>query len=930
MAGVILLETAVPFDAAEWILFTQALMSEFVYLLTGVGARALAVIQVNFLDQTNHGVAHRQVLVAEFPIAVSTADNGTKKYTTLLSDLLPAVIQNDSPIKKQGGRLYRSNIRDEPTAPHHLGKINTLLAKSSNALLTRQMNEYNLVPLSDGSFVCDVFWEQPSITRAAGSTGDTSRRGTGCGYTITGPLQFTGTGSDVPLHIANSRAQFSPLHEHALPGLRAEFVDFLHAKVKAEVPNMPDQGYDWGRCKYVGESLDRYLLQQAAFDFFAGWGRTAGGFAVPRGHDKISGVSFKKELIFEVLNIKSSSTSDINKLFAPERLEKAPKAKAWVNSKGETNDDSFRKMTTIGFKKYLQEDHRKVRKLGRGNLDIAAPGLAALVARVFFPDDLSLHKALYLFGVIISLYPLLRLHLNQRHQPRQPAQTAWMKAFRDLLIAAFRPEDEHSSIWAAGLDQSREYADYICEDLASLYMMLGLNPYDLVAPSPPPLSSDPRTVEADLTITHCASCQADYHPDCITYRDNDNHRLQRLETTAQLQTKNDVRQSQRLFIEHFSRRLLLFLNKHANFTCEGQPSTRSLTEAVRATIGENGGVLATAMTHGCVDCTHIKRYCSDLVNEGILLGTDLEDVAGMAASATDDNAPELAADDVVDQLGLPQQQAAPQAGTPRRYIRLAVMDGKTIQHRKCALHLCEGPLVNYKNGRFCQVHLDLADLCTLRDSSSTITDSHAYPPPAYNELSAANKWLQTTAESFPPFALNLARLETPREIRRYSEHVASPSDGVNVTGQRARFKFSPFLIEFGWTTPSRNPVSLRTMTLVAFFDTSSRKIPTVRGFAQLNLWWMPGIISGTARHIFCVAYGPFLFPPCNPAPTNGSQPDLILVEEDANGTKHQTRAFNTETAEQLNSWLNGFESQLRQMSDVNYDFFIHVLRASEA
>jgi hypothetical protein len=64
---------------------------------------------------------------------------------------------------------------------------------------------------------------------------------------------------------------------------------------------------------------------------------------------------------------------------------------------------------------------------------------------------------------------------------------------------------------------------------------------------------------------------------------------------------------------------------------------------------------------------------------------------------------------------------------------------------------------------------------------------------------------------------------------------------------------------------------------------------------------------------------------CNPAPKNGSQPDLVLVEEDANGICHQTRAFNTETAEQLNSWLNGFESQLRQMSDVNYDFFVHVL-----
>ncbi|KAJ7890067.1 hypothetical protein B0H14DRAFT_2336420, partial [Mycena olivaceomarginata] len=64
---------------------------------------------------------------------------------------------------------------------------------------------------------------------------------------------------------------------------------------------------------------------------------------------------------------------------------------------------------------------------------------------------------------------------------------------------------------------------------------------------------------------------------------------------------------------------------------------------------------------------------------------------------------------------------------------------------------------------------------------------------------------------------------------------------------------------------------------------------------------------------------------CNPAPTNGSQPDLILVAQDENGSTHQTRAFNTETAEQLNSWLSGFEPQLRQMSDVNYDFFVHVV-----
>ncbi|KAJ7258579.1 hypothetical protein C8J57DRAFT_1644520, partial [Mycena rebaudengoi] len=64
---------------------------------------------------------------------------------------------------------------------------------------------------------------------------------------------------------------------------------------------------------------------------------------------------------------------------------------------------------------------------------------------------------------------------------------------------------------------------------------------------------------------------------------------------------------------------------------------------------------------------------------------------------------------------------------------------------------------------------------------------------------------------------------------------------------------------------------------------------------------------------------------CNPAPTNGSQPDLVTVQVDENGPTHATRAFNTETAEQLNAWISGFESQLQQMSVTNYDFTVHVI-----
>ncbi|KAJ7836766.1 hypothetical protein B0H14DRAFT_3870690 [Mycena olivaceomarginata] len=360
------------------------------------------------------------------------------------------------------------------------------------------------------------------------------------------------------------------------------------------------------------------------------------------------------------------------------------------------------------------------------------------------------------------------------------------------------------------------------------------------------------------------------------------------------------------------------------------------------------------MSHGCVECTHIKRYRSDLINEGVVLGADLDDVAGIAASANDNNAPELAADDAVDQLGLPQQQAAPQAGTPRGYIRLEGMDGKTIQHCKCALHLCEGPLVNYKNGRFCQVHLDLVNLCGIIPCGRPVHQPGALT--CDNQLHIA--WQQQYNNRF-------SRLSFPgvrRVIRR--QQTAADNSGVipalrvklgplgDTPGDqvvhtfRAKSTYCLQTVQWAWGFPigwgkcyrSESPPQVLAIldriwldhpeskpSFVAYNDACSllRHIVTQDPHSAwlrttkfvVDAWHY---IRHRATDILCRLW-------CNPAPTNGSQPDLILVEEDANGTKHQTRAFNTETAEQLNSWLNGFESQLRQMSDVNYDFFIHVL-----
>ncbi|TFK32840.1 hypothetical protein BDQ12DRAFT_701022 [Crucibulum laeve] len=64
---------------------------------------------------------------------------------------------------------------------------------------------------------------------------------------------------------------------------------------------------------------------------------------------------------------------------------------------------------------------------------------------------------------------------------------------------------------------------------------------------------------------------------------------------------------------------------------------------------------------------------------------------------------------------------------------------------------------------------------------------------------------------------------------------------------------------------------------------------------------------------------------CNPAPANGSAPNLVIGERDRNNNIVAKRAFNTQACEQLNSWLGGFESILKRMTQGNFNWFIHTM-----
>ena len=80
---------------------------------------------------------------------------------------------------------------------------------------------------------------------------------------------------------------------------------------------------------------------------------------------------------------------------------------------------------------------------------------------------------------------------------------------------------------------------------------------------------------------------------------------------------------------------------------------------------------------------------------------------------------------------------------------------------------------------------------------------------------------------------------------------------------------------------------------------------------------------------------------CNPAPLNGSQPNLIDVAYDKHGNPHYKHAFNTQVScyiftkkytyidvqacEQLNAWIGGFQSILNRMTIGNFDWFLHTM-----
>ncbi|KAJ3757685.1 hypothetical protein EV360DRAFT_70926 [Lentinula raphanica] len=520
------------------------------------------------------------------------------------------------------------------------------------------------------------------------------------------------------------------------------------------------------------------------------------------------------------------------------------------------------------------------------------------------------------------------------------------------------------------------------------------------------LDQDLKWVQAILVVGHCKVCGADYYPDKIVFSsDNrDGLRQQKLIYDAQylriskhgiwvhrrialLQehaiihfhsgwsnfatwlsdnikstgTAITYRQSKRLYIEHFTRRLLIFHGLSESALLPSNTNSDTFAAHVRDLIGKDGGVIPSAMDHGCADCTHLKRYSTDLVEEGLLVtdartdtvmgAGDLEDFATNDVEQTPD--PTLNAEVPPSFLeGPPLVNNVQQPDNPRGYVRLAVMDGKSFGHRICAINDCKAPLVNFRNGRFCKDHIgQWENICGIIPCGRPVHSRGALTCDNPNHQS----WYRAYTARFKrltfPGVQRVMRRQKEHPNQTHSFHVELPSlDGTPAEDIAHTFRAqSVYCIQtvqwscgtpIGWGKCYKSESLPQVLSILDYiwgpypskrpgFLAYDNACDLLRHIVTQNAHdsWLTSTrfivdswhyIGHRATDVLCRLW-------CNPAPTDGSQPDLIQAVEDNNGNKHTARAFNLETAEQLNAWLNGYEAQLRQMTDVLFDFHIHTL-----
>ncbi|KAF8879446.1 hypothetical protein BD779DRAFT_1446858, partial [Infundibulicybe gibba] len=281
-------------------------------------------------------------------------------------------------------------------------------------------------------------------------------------------------------------------------------------------------------------------------------------------------------------------------------------------------------------------------------------------------------------------------------------------------------------------------------------------------------------------------------------------------------------------------------------------------------------------------------------------------------------------------------------------VNMVVLDGIVMGPTHCAYDDCTSDLNNSRGGSFCSYHENLYGVyCHVRGCQNRVTnqtkacEQHQKEWSKYTQhhsrqhLAGVRRMLQRPGTSMP-WETGTKNIQphdedsTEYERKNYFgpgrfycvETVCAPCGVVIAWAKFAKSESPTNILQFlkaVYPTEESRPnyicidkacLVLRTSVANGSWDMwkkTSRFI--VDSYHYINHRTTDGL---------CRKY-------CNPAPLDGSAPNLVVIAYDDSGQPYYKRAYNTQACEQLNAWLGGFESILKRMTPGNFSWFLHVM-----
>ena len=384
-----------------------------------------------------------------------------------------------------------------------------------------------------------------------------------------------------------------------------------------------------------------------------------------------------------------------------------------------------------------------------------------------------------------------------------------------------------------------------------------------------------------------------------------------------------------------------------------------VTEQAYVKLGQNG-IIECASGHACDECTHDYKTTADVIVEdpAAVVGVDENQNVPIYAGEEESDQNDESEDEDDNRMEVDSPSESSQTNDAdvsemNGSVQMIVMDGIVMGPKHCAFDDCTANLANYQTGIYCQEHEELyGHMCHLTNCTNPKLD---------DTLTCAQhqrEWNSHVVRFGRTNLLGVQRLLRRSETEGLpwvpvSERVAQPHDqpASQRSEQQVKHHFvaprfycieticAPCGVVIAWTkfAKSESPSNILDFLDAVYPDQSTR--PDYICIDKACMLLRHAVASGrwntwkeTTRFIvdsyhyinhrttdyLCRKY-------CNPAPLNGSAPNLVEVVEDKDGHPHFKRAYNTQACEQLNAWLGGFEAILKRMSAGNFNWFLHVM-----